>query len=93
MTKQETYEAGLKLIGIYFIVSGISILAMVIVDLFKYAYLAIDARIFKTILQSLLHPGVQIILGAILINKANSIADLLNGQKTANQPSEVVRQR
>ncbi len=87
MTKHETYEAGLKLIGVYFVISGISILAMSILGLFQYASTAglFDARVFKIILQSLLHPGTQIILGAVLIKKTDSIIEKLNRQNVSEQ--------
>ena len=80
MTKQEAYEAGLKLIGVYFIVSGISTLAMSILGLCHYVNAArtIDGPVFKIILQSLLHPGIQLTLATILLKKTNSIVDKLN---------------
>lgn len=83
MTKQEAYEAGLKLLGIYFTISGIAILATTLVGLLQYRSTAgaIDARIFKSLLYSFFHPGTQIILGMILIRKTNSIVDKLTGKQ------------
>ena len=80
MTKRETYEAGLKLLGVYFTITGIAILSTTLVGLLQYSSTAgsIDARIFKSLLYSFFHPGVQIILGVILIKKTNEIVDKLN---------------
>jgi hypothetical protein len=78
MTKNETCEIGLKLIGVYFAVLAINSTAIFINSLISMAMShGTPAQFTKTIIYGLLQPGVQIVCALILINKSESITGKL----------------
>ncbi|VGO11889.1 hypothetical protein PDESU_00437 [Pontiella desulfatans] len=75
MTKQETYEVGLKLLGVYILVKALSIVALTVINLAKLSF---ESHLFSTALYSLLHPAIQLGFGVFLVKKTKLIVSKLD---------------
>lgn len=75
MTKEDAYEVGLKVMGIYFSLSGIIALITSLVWLLKYLApnYSIDTLSLRNLLFGLIGPIAQLALGILLLRKTGFI--------------------